>query len=79
MASTARIIEHRKLVLADGAIIESKIWRLPEPTAERPHGLNYSLYFGRAGKRLVAYDNERGKGDHRHYRDREEPYVSMET
>lgn len=81
MASTATIIEHRKLVLADGAIIEINIWRLPEPTAERPHGLKYSLYFGRAGKRLVAYDNERGKGDHRHYRDREEPYVfvSMET
>ncbi|WP_407081004.1 toxin-antitoxin system TumE family protein [Leptospirillum ferrooxidans] len=24
---------------------------------------------------MVGYDNEKGKGDHRHYRDREEPYV----
>jgi hypothetical protein len=23
---------------------------------------------------LIAYDNERGKGDHRHFLDREEPY-----
>jgi hypothetical protein len=23
---------------------------------------------------LVGYDNERGKGDHRHFLDREEPY-----
>ena len=23
---------------------------------------------------MVAYDNEPGKGDHRHYGDREEPY-----
>jgi hypothetical protein len=26
------------------------------------------------GKRLIGYDNEAGKGDHRHYRDREEVY-----
>ena len=24
--------------------------------------------------RLVGYDNERGKGDHRHFEGREEPY-----
>ena len=28
-----------------------------------------------AGERLVGYDNERGKGDHRHYGDREEVYA----
>ena len=28
-----------------------------------------------AGQRIVGYDNEAGKGDHRHYRDREEPYT----
>jgi hypothetical protein len=27
------------------------------------------------GERIVGYDNERGKGDHRHYGDREEPYI----
>ena len=51
-----------------------RIWRLPEADAERPHGLKYSLYYGRVGVRLVGYDNERGKGDHRHYGNREEPY-----
>jgi hypothetical protein len=25
--------------------------------------------------RLVGYDNERGKGDHRHAESREEPYI----
>jgi hypothetical protein len=29
---------------------------------------------GRPGERLVGYDNERGKGDHRHIEGREEPY-----
>jgi hypothetical protein len=26
------------------------------------------------GERLIGYDNEAGKGDHRHYGDRETPY-----
>jgi len=39
------------------------------------HLLKYSLFYGRPGLRVVAYDNEAGKGDHRHYLDREEPYI----
>ena len=30
---------------------------------------------GREGERTVGYDNEPGKGDHRHYAHREEPYT----
>jgi hypothetical protein len=30
---------------------------------------------GRSGERMVGYDNETGKGDHRHHRNREEPYA----
>ncbi|RDJ23033.1 hypothetical protein DWF00_06645 [Bosea caraganae] len=69
-----------KRILADGSIIEMRVWRLPGATVERPHGLKYSLFYGRPGERIVAYDNEAGKGDHRHLREREEPYrfVSME-
>lgn len=63
-----------KLVYSDGAIQEMVIWRLPASDSERPHGLKYSLYFGKEGKRIVGYDNERGKGDHRHYDMIEEPY-----
>lgn len=58
----------------DGTIVEIKIWQLPKATSERPHGLKYSLFYGRAGKRIVGYDNESGKGDHRHYGRRQEPY-----
>ena len=70
----ARLIENRKLTLDGGAIIQIKIWRLPGFTAERPHGLKYSLSYGRKGERIVGYDNEAGKGDHRHYRGRQENY-----
>lgn len=70
----ATLLVHEKVLLADGAIAELVIWHLARPTAERPHGLKYRLYFGRGGKSLVRYDNESGKGDHRHIMDREEPY-----
>ena len=77
----ARLIYRDKAVFADGAIVEMTIWRLPATSSERRHGLKYSLYYGQAGKRIVGYDNERGKGDHRHYGDREEVYrfVDVET
>ncbi|MEI9983086.1 MAG: DUF6516 family protein [Aliidongia sp.] len=38
------------------------------------HSFKYWLFYGFAGRRLVGYDNERGKGDHRHLDGREEPY-----
>lgn len=70
----ATLIESQKLVLDDGAIIQIIVWRLPTATRERPRGLKYSLFHGRPGERIVGYDNETGKGDHRRYRDREETY-----
>jgi len=59
----------------DRAIREMVIWKLPEKTSERPHGLKYRLFYGDAtGKCLVRYDNESGKGDHRHIGGKEEYY-----
>jgi hypothetical protein len=53
---------------------------LPQPTVDRPHGYKYRYYYGKDGKRLVGYDNESGKGDHKHIGDAEHPYtfVSLE-
>jgi hypothetical protein len=73
-ASKAALLLDEKVVLADGAIMELVIWRLPRATPDRPHGLKFRLYFGRAGECLVRYDNESGKGDHRHIKGREESY-----
>ena len=57
-----------------GVIVEMVIWALPEPTADRPHGVKYRLYCGRDSSCVVRYDNESGKGDHRHFCEDEEPY-----
>ena len=69
-----------KTTLPDGSIVEMVIWQLPRATAERQHGLKYSLFYGRDGTRIVGYDNELGKGDHKHVGTRESRYrfVSVE-
>ena len=59
-------IFYDKALLPNGAIVEMTMWRLPRVTLERPHGLKYSLFYGYNGQRIVGYDNERGKGDHKH-------------
>gem|GEM_PF-266933 len=74
MKKKALLLFEDRMIYPDGAIIEMRIWKLPEEDAERPHGLKYSLFYGFAGERIIGYDNERGKGDHRHYRDQEMPY-----
>jgi hypothetical protein len=65
---------HDKSRTPDGFIVEMTIWQLPGSDPDRPHGLKYSLFFGRSGERLVGYDNERGKGDHKHVLGREQAY-----
>ncbi len=64
-----------KVVFDDGAIQEIVIWRVPSPVPPTDHGFKYRLYYGVPGRRLVGDDNERGKGDHRHFDGQEEAYV----
>ena len=71
----ATLIRHIKRRYDDGMVLEVKLWAVPAPVPGSPHRLKYSLFYGRKGERLVGYDNEAGKGDHRHYGDREEPYA----
>jgi hypothetical protein len=70
----ATLVFAKKEIYPSGLIVEAVIWQLPEPTADRPHGLKYRLYCGRSGECVVRYDNETGKGDHVHYGDMEKPY-----
>ena len=69
----ARKLFHYKDRQGD-VLIEIVIWVLPTQDEARPHGLKYRMYCGRAGKCIVRYDNETGKGDHRHQGLNEESY-----
>jgi hypothetical protein len=62
----ATLILDSKTVLADGRLIQRRVWQLPAPTAARPYALKFSLYCGKGGKTIVRYDNEAGKAAHRH-------------
>ena len=63
------------LVFPDGYFLRMRVWEVPEPVPPSEHRFKYSLFYGRPGERVVLYENERGKGDHRHYGEREEPYT----
>lgn len=66
---------HQRIGYDDGAIVEMVLWRVPLPVPPSTHNLKYSLFYGRPGVRDVGYDNERGKGDHRHLQGVETVYI----
>ena len=70
----AKRVFYDRATFPDGAIIEMTIWQVPEPVSGSAHQFKYSLFYGYAGQRLVGYDNERGKGDHRYLGQTEQPY-----
>ena len=63
----ANLIFHRKRHYDDGSISEMKLWQVPASVRGSGHHYKYSLFYGASGERWVGYDNEAGKGDHRHY------------
>ena len=71
----ARLLARTKEVRDDGAIVEVVIWSVPTPLRPSSHLFKYRLYCGRAGVDCVRYDNERGKGDHRHLNGQEFSYT----
>lgn len=71
----ASLLARTKEIRDDGAIVEVVIWELPEPLPPSTHRFKYRLFYGTAGEERVRYDNERGKGDHRHIASKEAPYV----
>jgi hypothetical protein len=71
----AELLQRDRFDFDDGAIVEMVIWRVPVPVEGSAHTYKYRLFYGRPGKRIVGYDNERTKGDHRHRDGREEAYV----
>jgi len=70
----AVLIAKAKEVRSDGSIIEIVVWKLPDPLPASIHRFKYRLYYGVGGRSRVRYDNERGKGDHRHLGEHEEAY-----
>lgn len=65
----------RRVVLAPDEFVEVNIWRVPRPVPPSKHTFKYRLAYVVAGLCVLRYDNERGKGDHRHLGTVNTPYV----
>lgn len=63
-----------RVVLSQTAFAELVVWKVPVPLARSSHGCKYRLAYVVDGRCVVRYDNEAGKGDHRHFGGRERPY-----
>ena len=71
----AKLLMREKHIMEDGSILELVLWQLPKKEKDRSHAYKYRLYYGDSkGNNLVRYDNESGKGDHKHIGNKELPY-----
>jgi hypothetical protein len=64
-----------RLALSEGAFAELVLWRVPKPVPGSTHAFKYRLAYVVDGTCVVRYDNESGKGDHRHFKTRERSYA----
>jgi hypothetical protein len=66
---------HRRVADAHAGFAEYVIWQLPRPNPPSKHHFKYRLAYVVNRECVIRYDNEHGKGDHRHYGSRERPYA----
>lgn len=69
----AVLIEKSRTAVSDTAFFETVLWHVPTPVPGSSHHFKYRLALIVNGECVMRYDNERGKGDHRHLGDIEEP------
>ena len=55
-----------RIAYSSTAFAELVLWRVPSPVHGSTHGFKYRLAYVVDGTCVVRYDNEVGKGDHRH-------------
>ena len=60
--------------ISETAFVEMVVWRLPAPLSGSRHGFKYRLALVVNGACVLRYDNEAGKGDHKHVGQDEMPY-----
>ena len=70
----ARELFNRRVAVTEQAFAELVLWEVPEPVSGRAHCYKYRLAFVVAGECVLRYDNESGKGDHKHVRGKEVKY-----
>jgi hypothetical protein len=62
----ATLILRDRISLDDGSFVELVVWKLPRTLQGSAHDFKYRLALLSNGVCVMRYDNEAGKGDHRH-------------
>lgn len=70
----ARELFNRRVPVTEQAFAELVLWEVPEPLSGSKHRYKYRLAFVVAGECVLRYDNEAGKGDHKHVSGKEVKY-----
>jgi hypothetical protein len=71
----AVLLVNTRVVYAESVFAELVLWRVTKPIDGSPHGFKYRLAYIVGGECVLRYDNEAGKGDHRHFGAMESSYV----
>ena len=66
---------HERHPINEDSFAELRIWRVTSPVPGSGHEFKYSLAYVVAGECVLRYDNEAGKGDHKHIGSEEHPYT----
>ena len=64
-----------RIVYSEFSFAELVLWQLPTAVPGSLHRFKYRLAYVVRGVCVLRYDNEVGKGDHRHYEGKESAYV----
>ena len=64
----------QRLIYAENRFAELVLWRLPKALAGSKHSFKYRLAYVVNEVCVIRYDNEAGKGDHRHWGETERAY-----
>ena len=70
----ATLVARTRIVYAENAFADLVLWRVPSSVVGSAHEFEYRLAYVVDGACVVRYDNEVGKGDHRHFGDKETAY-----
>jgi hypothetical protein len=71
----AELLLNERHLIAEDRFVELRVWRVPSPVRGSAHPYRYALALVVNEECVLRYDNEPGKGDHRHIGENEEPYA----
>lgn len=74
----ATLLARNRIIYSESAFAELVVWQFPAAVEGSRHRFKYRLAYVVDSVCVVRYDNESGKGDHRHFGDKESAYAFVD-